>query len=312
MHDRLDAAEVATGPAVALRDVTVRYGAVTALDGLDIDIEGGKITALLGANGAGKTTAVRLMLGLITPVLGAATLFGLDPRQRKARARVGAMMQVARVPEMLRVAEHIDTFRSYYPRPLPRAELIEMAGLAGFERRMFGTLSGGEKQRVLFALALTGDPEFLFLDEPTVGMDVETRRAFWKQIRSLRDRGRGVLLTTHYLEEADALADRVIVINHGKVAADGSPAVIKQSLSRRRIRCSTVLTDAEIMAIAGVDGVEREGERVSIAAAAPEDVLRVMLSRDLTLHGLEVSDPGLEEAFIALTTQPSQNGSLSQ
>ncbi len=139
------------------------------------------------------------------------------------------MLQVARVPETLRVREHIDLFSSYYPHPLPMAEIISAAGLQGIENRMFGALSGGQKQRVLFALAICGDPDLLFLDEPTVGLDVHARRGMWAQIRALLSRGKTILLTTHYLEEADALADRIVVINHGRVIANGTPAEIKQN-----------------------------------------------------------------------------------
>lgn len=207
--------------------VIKNYGPVEALRGLDLDIRPGELLALLGANGAGKTTAVRMLLGLAKPTSGEVRVFGLDPRDAVNRVRTGAMLQVARVPETLRVREHIHLFSSYYPNPMPMAEVIEAAGLQGLEKRKFGELSGGQQKRVLFALALCGDPELLVLDEPTVGLDVEARRALWKQIRAFIARGRSVLLTTHYLAEAEALASRVVVIHKGTVVREGTPSQIK-------------------------------------------------------------------------------------
>jgi ABC-2 type transport system ATP-binding protein len=214
-------------PVAELRAVTKNYGEIRALRGVDLQIERGELLALLGPNGAGKTTAVRILLGLDSPTTGKATVFGHHPASQAAKLRRGALLQVARVPETLRVREHIELFSSYYANPLPLAETIAIAGLEGIERRLFGELSGGQKQRVLFALAICGNPDLLFLDEPTVGLDVESRRALWGRIRAFLARGGSVLLTTHYLEEADALAHRVAVINQGRIVAEGSPAEIK-------------------------------------------------------------------------------------
>ncbi len=226
----------------ALANVTKRYGATTALDGLSLALRPGEVVALLGPNGAGKSTAVRLLLGLIAPTSGTARVFGGDPQNPTARTRVGAMLQVARIPETLRVREHLDLFRSYYPNPLPMAEVVRVAQLEGIQDRLFSQLSGGQKQRVLFGLALCGNPDLVFLDEPTVGMDIEARRSLWQQIRTLADRGKTVLLTTHYLEEADALAHRIVVINKGKIVSEGTPSEIKSMGAGRKIRCRTKLT----------------------------------------------------------------------
>jgi ABC-2 type transport system ATP-binding protein len=207
--------------------VTKNYGTVEALRGLDLTIRPGELVALLGANGAGKTTAVRTLLGLAKPTTGEVRVFGGDPRDARSRTRIGALLQIARVPETLRVREHIHLFSSYYPNPRPIDEVIEAAGLQGLEKRKFGQLSGGQQKRVLFALALCGNPDLLVLDEPTVGLDVEARRALWKQIRAFIAGGRSVLLTTHYLAEAEALADRVVVIHRGVVMAEGTAQEIK-------------------------------------------------------------------------------------
>jgi ABC-2 type transport system ATP-binding protein len=204
---------------------------VAALRGIDLEIQPGELVALLGPNGAGKTTAVRILLGLTNQTAGRATLFGFDPKSQPAKLRRGALLQVAKVPETLRVREHIELFSSYYPAPLPIAETIAAAGLHGIEERLFGDLSGGQKQRVLFALAICGNPQLLFLDEPTVGLDVESRRSLWKHIRGFVARGGSVLLTTHYMEEADALASRIAVIGEGLIVATGTPGELKQQQS---------------------------------------------------------------------------------
>ena len=284
-----------------LESVTKRYGPVTALDNFSLTLHAGEVVALLGPNGAGKTTAVRLLLGLISPQQGTVRVLGRDPRDSDARIRIGAMLQVSRVPEMLRVREHIDLFRSYYPQPLSGAEVVRTAKLEGIENQMFGKLSGGQKQRVLFGLALCGNPDLIFLDEPTAGMDIESRRALWDQIRALSAAGKTVLLTTHYLEEADMLDNRIVVINKGKVVSEGTPADVKSRVSGRRIRCITQLNPDFLATLPTVIDVQQDREAVVILAERPEIVVREMLQRDETLHGLEISAAALEDAFLALT-----------
>jgi ABC-2 type transport system ATP-binding protein len=288
-----------------LQGASKRYGSVVALDRVDLALQSGQVTAVLGQNGAGKTTAVRLMLGLTAPSAGSARLFGEDPRSTSARQRVGVMLQVSKVPETLKVREHIRLFSSYYASPLPAAEVVLQAGLRGLEHRAFGTLSGGERQRLLFALALCGNPEFLVLDEPTVGLDVEARRGFWDEIRRLVARGRSLLLTTHYLEEADALADRVVILQRGRVVADGTPAEIKARVAGRQIRCVTRLTIEQVAALPGVRAVRREGAAIVVNAADAEPVARELLARDAHVSDLEISPANLEEAFMAVTGSDS-------
>ena len=284
-----------------LRGVTKKYGAVSALHKVDFSVRRGEIVALLGPNGAGKTTAVRLLLGLTPPTEGTVSVFGGDPRNPENRLQTGAMLQVGRVPETLKVREHIDMFSSYYPNPLPLEEVLEAAGLKGLESKPFGELSGGQRQRALFALAICGNPDLLFLDEPTVGLDVEARRLLWDEIRKLVARGKTVLLTTHYLQEADALANRIVVINRGEIVAQGSPADIKAQTAGRKIRCVSRIPLEEVRGMAGVLDAKQDREAIEISVSHAEPVLRELLARDLTLSDLEVASAGLEEAFLALT-----------
>jgi ABC-2 type transport system ATP-binding protein len=288
-------------PIASLTHITKRYGTTVALDNLSLVLRPGEVVALLGPNGAGKSTAVKLLLGLIAPTSGATRVFGSDPREATTRTRVGAMLQVARITETLRVREHLDLFRSYYPHPLPMAEVIRIAQLQGIEDRLFSQLSGGQKQRVLFALAICGDTDLIFLDEPTVGLDIESRRALWQQIRNISAQGKTVLLTTHYLEEADTLAHRIIVINKGRVISEGTPAEIKRNGGGRTIRCHTNLSRDFLLTLPGVTGVTFSEGDVLVTATDAETVVREMLLRDETLSGLEIASPALEDAFLALT-----------
>jgi ABC-2 type transport system ATP-binding protein len=289
------------GVIASLRGASKNFGDVQALRQVNFAVRAGELVALLGPNGAGKTTAVKLFLGLAKPTAGTVSVFGGNPIDAEVRTRIGAMLQVAKVPETLRVREHIDLFSSYYPNPLPLTETLAVAGLQEIKDREFGELSGGQRQRVLFALALCGDPDIFFLDEPTVGLDVESRRQLWEEIRKLIARGKTVLLTTHYLEEADALADRIVVINRGEIIAEGTPAEIKASTAGRRIRCVTSLDIKTVRAMPGVIEVRRDRDGLEIHAAQAEPILRELLMHDPKLSGLDVSSAGLEEAFLALT-----------
>jgi len=292
----------------SLERVSKNYGPVRALNGVDFRVRAGEVVALLGPNGAGKTTAVKLLLGLLQPNSGKVRVFGGDPTNPGNRMRTGAMLQVGRVPETLRVHEHIDLFSTYYEKPMAQADVLALVGLEKLKDRRFGDLSGGQKQRVLFALAICGDPDLLFLDEPTVGLDVEARRMLWEEIRQLVRRGKTVLLTTHYLQEADALADRIAVINKGEIIAQGTPSEIKAQTAGKKIRCITSVSLSQLRQIAGVTEVREDREAVEIHTAEPEPVLRELLARDAALSGLEVSSAGLEEAFLALTQESAKNG----
>jgi len=291
-----------------LESVNKNYGDVRALRSVNFQVHAGEVVALLGPNGAGKTTAVKLLLGLLQPNAGKVRVFGADPTNPENRMRTGAMLQVGRVPETLRVREHIDLFSTYYQKPMASAEVLAVAGLEKLSDRKFGDLSGGQRQRVLFALAICGDPDLLFLDEPTVGLDVEARRMLWDEIRQLVSRGKTVLLTTHYLQEADALASRVAVINKGEIIAEATPAAIKAQTAGKRIRCITSLPLSALRQIPGVNEVKEDREAIELHAAEAEPVVRELLARDRFLSGLEVTSAGLEEAFLALTQDNGKTG----
>jgi len=288
-------------PVARLEAVSKSYGNVQALVNFTFDVRAGELVALLGPNGAGKTTAIKLLLGLARPTTGRVSVFGGDPASVATHTRVGAMMQVGRVPETLRVGEHIDLFSSYYPNPLPMAETLAIAGIENLRDRRFGLLSGGQKQRVLFALAICGNPDLFFLDEPTVGLDVEGRHMLWDEIRKLLALGKTIVLTTHYLEEADALANRIAVINKGSIIAQGTPSEIKSRTSGKKIRCVTQLGIPVIKNLADVLDVQAERDAMVIHTRNAENSLRALLSLDREVSGIEVTSAGLEEAFLALT-----------
>lgn len=285
----------------ALQNIYKRYGSATALADVSLTLRPGEVVALLGPNGAGKTTAVNLLLGLARPDGGRVRLFGGSPQPAAVRARVGAMLQLSGVPETLTVAEHLRVFASYYPRPSPLGEVTERTGLTGLERRLYGKLSGGQKQRLHLALALIGNPDLLVLDEPTVGLDVSSRHALWNVIRDAAAAGKTVLLTTHLLEEADALADRVVILQGGRVRAEGTPAAVKAQVAGRRVRCVTRLDAETVRGLPGVTSVTKDGAVTAILTNRAEPVVAELLRRDPALSALEVAGAGLEEAFLALT-----------
>jgi len=293
-----------SGPTVELVGVTKRYGELVAVDNVSLAIQSGELVAMLGPNGAGKTTSINLMLGLRKPTSGQARLFGMDPKDLKARSRIGVMLQESGVPGMLRVEELVGLFCSYYPRPLPAAQAIAMAGLEEKAKTLVKDLSGGQHQRLYLALALCGDPEVLFLDEPTVGMDVEGRRRFLREIADLGARGRTIVLTTHYLEEADQLAQRIIVIDRGRLVADASPAQIKSRVAGKRITFTTaaMLDEGQLTGLP-LNSQQIEDHHVRLLTNQPEEVLRELFRRGVEVSNLEVAGADLEEAFVAMTSR---------
>jgi ABC-2 type transport system ATP-binding protein len=301
---------------VSATALTKRYDKVTAVDHLDLRIGEGDVVAILGPNGAGKSTTIEMLLGLRTPTSGSVEVFGASPNSAFARARVGAMLQDSEAPEALSVEETIDLVRHYYPYALPVDEILRRADLLEKRDRRVGQLSGGQRQRLSYALAIAGDPDLLFLDEPTAALDVASRHRFWDQVRGFAAQGKTVLFSTHNLGEADALADRIVVISHGRVVADGTAEQIKSTVAGRTV---TLVTDAPIDHLAGLPGVRH----VEVApGAAPDAVLPELvvhtsepeaLLRSLFLAGrlvreLSVIDADLETAFMHLVGAQPPDG----
>ncbi|MFC5524977.1 ABC transporter ATP-binding protein [Rhodanobacter ginsengisoli] len=289
-----------------------RYGRLTALEGVDLQLRRGELLALLGPNGAGKTTAISLLLGLIRADAGMVELFGQDPQQITARRRIGVMLQQAALPPTLRVGELLRLTASYYPAPRALAESAELAGIADLLLRPYARLSGGQQRRVQFALALCGRPELLFLDEPTVGMDIETRQKLWAAIRQLLADGCSVLLTTHYLEEAEALADRVCVMARGRVIHEGTVDALRARVASKRIRCISTLDTDVVAGWPAVGDVHRSNERLHLTTAHAESVVRRLLDADPHLSELEVQRAGLAEAFTELTREAEAASAASR
>lgn len=293
-------------PGVLLRGLRKTYpspsGPVEAVRELDLAIEAGETVALLGANGAGKSTTLDLLLGLQRPDAGSAQVLGLPPQAAVAAGRVGAMLQTGGLLRDLTVAELLRMIAAIYPAPRGVEETLALTGLGELARRRTQGLSGGQAQRVRLAVALVGDPELLVLDEPTVGMDVEARREFWATVRSLAAAGRTILFATHYLQEADAFADRVVLMAHGRIVADGSPAAVKSMVGLRTIRATLPGVPLErLEGLPGVRSVARRGDTVELACTDSDATIRALLAREPGAYDIEIAGAALEEAFVRLT-----------
>ena len=294
----------AGGLAVTFRDVVkVYHPDIRALDHVSFDIDRGETVALLGPNGAGKSTAIDTMLGLRAPTSGEVRVLGGQPAAAVAAGRIGGMLQTGGLPEGAKVAELVGLFRQLYRDRRPAAELMRLAGIADLGDRRVERLSGGQTQRVRFALALAGDPELLFLDEPTAALDVEARRNFWRSVAKISEQGTTVLFATHYLDEADANANRIIVVNHGRVIADGTPSQIKAYTVNRALRFTTPAPDpALLLRLPGVADVLVNGDAVTVRTADADATLPALYGLGLPVKAMEVGGGGLEESLIALTS----------
>jgi ABC-2 type transport system ATP-binding protein len=287
---------------IELHDLAKSYGSIEAVRGIDVSIEPGETVALLGPNGAGKSTTIDMLVGLTTPDRGTVEVFGAPPQAAVARGAVGAMLQTGSLIRDLSVKELISMVASLYPKPLGVDETIELTRLGDIADQRTQKLSGGQTQRVRFALALVTNPDLLVLDEPTVAMDVESRHAFWTTMREFASRGKTVLFATHYLEEADAYADRVVLMAAGTVVADGPPTEIKGMVGTRTIRAT--LPDVsidELASLPGVTHVERRGEAIVLACSDSDVTVRTLLERFPFARDIEITGAGLEEAFLELT-----------
>ena len=286
-----------TEAAAELRGVHKSFGATAALDGIDLALPRGEILALLGPNGAGKTTALGILLGLRGPDRGRASLLGASPRDPRVRRRIGVTPQSSAFPQAVRVSEIVGFVAAHYPAPMAAGELYERFGLAGLERRQAGGLSGGEQRRLGLALAFLGRPEVVFLDEPTTGLDVEARQRLWQEVRAFHGGGGTVLLTTHYLEEADALAGRVAVVRRGRLVAEGTRREITERFSLRRVRFRA----ERVPPLSPVAHSRIEDGMVDIYTPDSDAVVRELVRSGTSFAGLEVLPTSLEEAFIGLT-----------
>ena len=297
--------------AVVLKDVRKHFGDVQAVRGVDVRIASGEIVAILGPNGAGKTSTIDIILGLSRPTAGQVSVFGLRPRQAIARGLVSAVMQTGGLLKDLTVRETVQYTASLFAQREPVAEVLNRAGITQIADRRVGKCSGGEQQRLRFAMALVSDPELLVLDEPTTGMDVEGRRSFWASIRKDAEQGRTVLFATHYLEEADAYADRIILLRHGQKIADGTASQIKAMAAGRSVRATLAgASEAELRAIPGADSVEVRGNTVLIHSGDSDAVARYLLTRT-SARDLEITARGIEDAFLALTGDDPESSAVS-
>ncbi|MGA8114271.1 MAG: ABC transporter ATP-binding protein [Actinocatenispora sp.] len=288
--------------AVTLHGIRKHYGDVVAVAGIDLTIPTGQVVALLGTNGAGKTTTVDIMLGLRRADAGTVRLFGQSPRRSLDAGDVGAVLQSGELISGATVEELLRAIAALHPHPLPVAQVAERAGLGDLLRRRTDRLSGGQAQRVRFAIALIGDPRLLVLDEPTAGLDVAARREFWLSVREYAGEGRTVLFSTHYLEEADEMADRIVLINQGRVVADGPTTAIKAMTAARLVRCTLPGADRdELAALPGVSTVEVRGDSVLLRCADSDATLRALLSRYADARDIDVTSAPLADAFLALT-----------
>jgi ABC-2 type transport system ATP-binding protein len=287
--------------AIDVRGLHKTFGRVRAVQGIDVAIAPGEIVALLGPNGAGKTTTIDMVLGLSHPSSGDVSVYGMTPRNAVNRGLVSAVLQTGGLLSDLTVGETVAYTASLFARSKPPREVLQRAGITAIADRRVAKCSGGEKQRLRFAMALLPDPELLILDEPTTGMDVEGRRGFWAAIRQDAEEGRTVLFATHYLEEADAYADRIILLRHGRIVADGTAAEVKALAAGRTVRATLPAADeAALAGLEGADNVEIRGDTVLIQASDSDAVARYLLT-STPARDLEITARGIEEAFLALT-----------
>jgi ABC-2 type transport system ATP-binding protein len=311
MADGRDSQRAGSGQpaAIALRGIHKSFGSVQAVRGIDLDVASGEIVAFLGPNGAGKTSTIDIILGLSQPNAGSVSVYGMPPRQAISRGLVSAVMQTGGLLKDLTVRETAQYTASLFVQATPVEEALKRAGIADIGDRRVGKCSGGEQQRLRFAMALLSDPELLILDEPTTGMDVEGRRGFWAAIRQDAAQGRTVLFATHYLEEADAYADRIILLRHGQIVADGTSAEVKAMAAGRTVRATLPgAAPAELSALPGAESMEVRGDTVWVHSSDSDAVARYLLTRTQA-RDLEITTRGLEDAFIALTSDDNDSAS---
>jgi ABC-2 type transport system ATP-binding protein len=300
---------VPSNKGIALSRLTKSYGQVRAVRGIDLSIARGETVALLGPNGAGKSTTIDMVLGLTKPDSGSVSLFGMPPAEAVAKGAVGGMLQTGELVQYLTVREAVTMVASVYPHPLRVDDVLRLTGAAAFADQRTNRLSGGQTQRVRFAIALIGDPDLLLLDEPTAAIDVEGRHEFWAAMRTIAAQGKTIIFATHYLEEADAFADRIVLLARGRIVADGPATEIKAKVSGRTIRATLPGADpARLAALPGVTNAELHGDAVALSCGDSDAALRALLVQFPSVHDIEVLGAGIEEAFLALTGDNATEG----
>jgi ABC-2 type transport system ATP-binding protein len=295
---------------VTFDNVTKNYGQLRAVDGLSLELRGGETVALLGPNGAGKSTALDMLLALRKPSSGRIMMFGRDPYHAVKSGRVGAMLQSGGLMPEVTVLELVNLVSGLQPRPVPPATIMKRAGITEIAEQRVDRLSGGQTQRVRFALAIAGEHELIVLDEPTTAMDVESRQLFWANMKAEAAEGRTVLFATHYLDEADQAADRILVVNRGRLLADGTPAEIKQRAGAKRLSFRLDHVDEPfLLGLPGLVNLEIRGDLVHMQATDSDATLYAVLDAGFRPREIEVSSLGLEQAFLAITAQDNHEAS---
>jgi ABC-2 type transport system ATP-binding protein len=287
--------------AISIQQVSKQFEKKIAVNNISLEIPKGQIVTVLGPNGAGKSTTISMMLGILKPTKGTVLLNGKNPQQYQNRQCLGAMLQHIGLPDTLKPLELVELWSSYYPNPLATQQIIEMAGLSEIVNTRFGELSGGQKRRVAFALAICGNPEILFFDEPSAGLDIESRNLLWSEIKNFASLKKTVVLCTHYLDEADALSNRIVLMNRGEIIADDTPQNIKSKVGKKTIRFKTQLPIHIFEEIPAVENVFQQLGFTNLETNSPEFVLRGLLNMDSSISDLEVKSVNLEDAFLTLT-----------
>lgn len=287
--------------AISIEQVSKQFEKKIAVNNISLEIPKGQIVTVLGPNGAGKSTTINMMLGILKPTKGTILLNGKNPQQYQNRQCLGAMLQHIGLPDTLKPLELVELWSSYYPNPLPKHQIVEMAGLSEITNNRFGELSGGQKRRVAFALAICGNPEILFLDEPSAGLDIQSRNLLWTEIKNFASLKKTVVLCTHYLDEADALSNRIVLMDKGEIMADDTPQNIKAKVGKKTIRFKTQLPINTFEEIPTVENVFEQLGYANIETNSPEFVLRGLFNMDSSITDLEVNSVNLEDAFLTLT-----------
>jgi len=291
-----------------IKQVCKDFDDKTVLSNIDLTLQQGELLAILGPNGAGKTTLINTLLGRLSLTRGEISLFGHPPGTMTVKRQTGAMLQVSALPDMSTIKEHIQLFQSYYPNPMAYEQVIAFAGLKDIENQYSKILSGGQKQRLLFALAICGNPKLLFLDEPTVGMDITARKSLWQAIEKLKSQGTSILLTTHYLEEADQLSDRIVMLNRGNIVREGTAEEIKSQINTKKIRFNSTTNIAVLSALKTVSKVSqlnKPDNYFELESSCVEKTIQEIFQMQLPINDLTIIGAALEDAFELINNENS-------